>query len=227
MRTGARSVYRRVGSHSGFRRLVCCALRLCIISLDPTVYQPQRARSEIGLRRQVGADWSGRWIVARSLCQICRTLFTRDDSCSIGHRRAAERNRPIRIAHFSDLHCDASPRLETRLAETVRREHPDLIFFTGDSINSVEGFETFHKFIQSIEAIAPIISIKGDWDCDPELEFDPIARAGLLQPGQRDDGFDVERSKSLHRRHRLRPLRKRLGGKGTKRHAAHSPHSQP
>lgn len=94
--------------------------------------------------------------------------------------------RPIRIAHFSDLHCDASPRLETRLAETVRREHPDLIFFTGDSINSVEGFETFHKFIQSIEAIAPIISIKGDWDCDPELEFDPIARAGLLQPGQKE-----------------------------------------
>src|SRR5437870_4034353 len=44
--------------------------------------------------------------------------------------------RSIRIAHFSDLHSDPRPRLEPRLLQAVASEHPDIIVFTGDSINS-------------------------------------------------------------------------------------------
>ena len=87
---------------------------------------------------------------------------------------------PILIAHFSDLHCDPSERLETKLVAAIKREHPDLIFYTGDSINSAESFDNFNSCITSIRKIAPMFSVRGDWDVDSKLNFDPFQRAGIL-----------------------------------------------
>ncbi len=84
---------------------------------------------------------------------------------------------PILVAHFSDLHCDPSERLETKLVAAIKREHPDLIFYTGDSINSAESFDNFKSCITSIGKIAPMFCVKGDWDVDSKLSFDPFQRA--------------------------------------------------
>src|SRR5262245_45719341 len=43
---------------------------------------------------------------------------------------------PIRLVHISDLHSDPKPRLEEQLPAIIKNENPDLIVFTGDSINS-------------------------------------------------------------------------------------------
>ncbi len=70
----------------------------------------------------------------------------------------------IRIAHISDIHSDSAPRLENRLAEVMAAEHPDVIVFTGDSINSREGLPVFKTLMQKLRAVAPTFAVKGNWD---------------------------------------------------------------
>lgn len=54
----------------------------------------------------------------------------------------------IRIAHISDVHSDAQPRLEEKLLDIISGQHPDLILFTGDSANSPAGIPTFRNLLE-------------------------------------------------------------------------------
>lgn len=72
--------------------------------------------------------------------------------------------RPIRIAHISDLHSDPSPRLEERLPELIANEHPDLIVFSGDTLNSRQALETARRCLTRLAAIAPTFVVRGNWD---------------------------------------------------------------
>ena len=71
---------------------------------------------------------------------------------------------PIRIAHISDLHSDPRPRLEEELADAIEKQHPDVIVFTGDSINSREGLPVFRAFLSRLSRAAPTFVVKGNWD---------------------------------------------------------------
>ena len=70
----------------------------------------------------------------------------------------------IRIVHFSDLHSDPKARLEPRLPPAIAAEHPDIIVFTGDSINSPDGLPVFQQVLTSLTKIAPTFVVKGNWD---------------------------------------------------------------
>ncbi len=72
--------------------------------------------------------------------------------------------RPIRIVHFSDLHCDPRPRLESRLPDLITAQHPDLILYTGDSLNSPKGLPILRELLTRLAAIAPTIVVRGNWD---------------------------------------------------------------
>jgi hypothetical protein len=72
----------------------------------------------------------------------------------------------VRIVHLSDLHCEASPRLEGRLPALVAAERPDLITFTGDAANSEDGWPTFRKLMAALARVAPTYAVKGNWDLD-------------------------------------------------------------
>jgi predicted MPP superfamily phosphohydrolase len=72
--------------------------------------------------------------------------------------------RPIRIVHISDLHSDPKPRLEGRLPQAIAAERPDIIVFTGDSINSPGGLPVFRACLTEIAKIAPTFVVKGNWD---------------------------------------------------------------
>lgn len=67
--------------------------------------------------------------------------------------------RPIRIAHISDLHSEAETRLEDRLPEVIFNEHPDLIVYTGDAVNSEEGIAVFNRCMRRIAMVAPTFVI--------------------------------------------------------------------
>ena len=73
-------------------------------------------------------------------------------------------SRPIRIVHISDLHSDPKPRLEERLPRAIAAEQPDLIVFTGDSINSPAGLPVFRECLTELAKIAPTFVVKGNWD---------------------------------------------------------------
>jgi predicted MPP superfamily phosphohydrolase len=72
--------------------------------------------------------------------------------------------RPVRVVHISDLHCDPEPRLEERLPDLIANEHPDLIVFTGDSLNSPEGLPVLRKLLPRLASIAPTYAVRGNWD---------------------------------------------------------------
>ena len=73
-------------------------------------------------------------------------------------------SRPIRIVHISDLHSESKPRLEGRLPGIIAAEKPDLIVFTGDSLNEPEGLPVFKRCLTKIAAIAPTFAVRGNWD---------------------------------------------------------------
>src|SRR5262245_5267665 len=58
--------------------------------------------------------------------------------------------RPIRLVHFSDVHSDPEPRLEELLPDAIAAEKPDLIFFTGDALNSPDGLPIFRACLERI-----------------------------------------------------------------------------
>lgn len=72
--------------------------------------------------------------------------------------------RPVRVVHISDLHCDPEPRLEERLPDLIAAERPDLIVYTGDSINSPEGLPVLRKLLPRLSSIAPTYVVRGNWD---------------------------------------------------------------
>ena len=72
--------------------------------------------------------------------------------------------RPIRIVHISDLHSDPKARLEGRLPQAIAAERPDIIVFTGDSLNSPAGLPIFRACLTELAKVAPTFVVKGNWD---------------------------------------------------------------
>lgn len=71
---------------------------------------------------------------------------------------------PVRLIHFSDLHCDAKVRLEDTLAGVCAQEKPDLITFSGDAVNGPEGLAHFRRTMDALAKVAPVYAAYGNWD---------------------------------------------------------------
>ena len=71
---------------------------------------------------------------------------------------------PIRLVHISDLHCDSKMRLEEQLPQAIAELKPDLIVFTGDCVNTLDGLVNFKRCMKEIAAIAPTFVCGGNWD---------------------------------------------------------------
>jgi len=72
--------------------------------------------------------------------------------------------KPFRVVHISDIHSDAKIRLEEKLPSAIAEQKPDLIVFSGDSLNSTEGLPNFRNCITEIAKIAPTFAVRGNWD---------------------------------------------------------------
>ena len=83
---------------------------------------------------------------------------------TIKSAKLASGSKPIRIVHFSDLHSDGKDRLESRLPGLVRAEHPDLIFFTGDTVVNHAGVPLARRVLTDLSTIAPVYVVAGNWD---------------------------------------------------------------
>ena len=90
-------------------------------------------------------------------------------------------NRSIRIAHFSDLHSESRPRLEAKLVQAVAAEHPDIIVFTGDSLNSSYALPVFQECISALAKIAPTFVVRGNWDTSDWSGFDLFGHTGAKE----------------------------------------------
>lgn len=73
---------------------------------------------------------------------------------------------PLRIVHFSDLHSDGKVRLEDRLPELIRAQHPDLIVYTGDTVMNRHAVPLAKNVLTQLAAIAPTYVVAGNWDVE-------------------------------------------------------------
>jgi predicted MPP superfamily phosphohydrolase len=77
----------------------------------------------------------------------------------------------VRILHVSDLHVDAAPGNEEALPDLVAAERPDLIAFTGDSLNALAGRDRCLRCLARLARIAPVYAVQGNWDV---VQFDGV-----------------------------------------------------
>jgi predicted MPP superfamily phosphohydrolase len=99
----------------------------------------------------------------------------------IESRKMPAKSAPIRIVQLSDLHSDPKPRLEQRLPSIIAAEEPDLIVFTGDSVNSPGGLPVFRECMTQLARIAPTFAVRGNWDVWYSSELDLFGGTGVRE----------------------------------------------
>lgn len=70
----------------------------------------------------------------------------------------------LRIVFISDLHCEATARIEDALPEIIAAQSPDVILFAGDAINSMQGLPVFKECMKMLAHVAPTFAVRGNWD---------------------------------------------------------------
>ena len=71
-----------------------------------------------------------------------------------------------RITQISDFHCRDFGTEESDLIQAVRDTHPDIIVFTGDSIDDEHPIDNYAHLLEGIHDIAPIYYINGNHEYD-------------------------------------------------------------
>jgi predicted MPP superfamily phosphohydrolase len=74
----------------------------------------------------------------------------------------------IKVAHLSDLHIRSIGLKEERLLEILRKEKPDLVFITGDSIDFKGPYEPAMTFFHQIEAPLGVYAVMGNTEYSNE-----------------------------------------------------------
>ena len=72
----------------------------------------------------------------------------------------------FRIAHISDFHCKDFGSQEAELIKAIRDTNPDIIVFTGDSIDDEHPIDNYAFLLEGIHDIAPIYYINGNHEFD-------------------------------------------------------------
>jgi len=114
----------------------------------------------------------GRWIEPRWV-EVTRTRIV-SSRLPPGHRG-------VRLVHLSDIHSDPEPLVETRLARLIAPLQPDLIVFTGDCTNSIEGLPVFQQCLGELAKLAPVFVVRGNWDTSHHSGDERFAGTGAIE----------------------------------------------
>ncbi len=74
------------------------------------------------------------------------------------------KNAALRIVQFSDTHCENKPRNEQKLVEIVNSLKPDIIVFTGDSLNTPQALPLFKQTLTRMNASFGKFAVRGNFD---------------------------------------------------------------
>lgn len=85
----------------------------------------------------------------------------------------------FRVVQISDTHCDKILRLEKRLPEIINNLKPDIIVFTGDSLNSKSALSRFQGMLARMEAPLGKFAVTGNWDIDYGADLDLFENTGF------------------------------------------------
>lgn len=100
-----------------------------------------------------------------SLCLGVYARFVEPSWIEVTHHRIrAGIQKPLRIAHVSDLHLRGWGRRENRLLEVIAQEKPEVILITGDSVTEFSDPDSLGKYLKSFHAPLGVWAVKGNWE---------------------------------------------------------------
>jgi len=70
----------------------------------------------------------------------------------------------INILQISDLHLRKLSHLHKQIADKINSRHPDILLFTGDSIDERQSLELLDQFLKLIDQEVPKYAILGNWE---------------------------------------------------------------
>jgi predicted MPP superfamily phosphohydrolase len=70
----------------------------------------------------------------------------------------------VRIVQISDLHCDKKARNEEKVVEIVNSLNPDIVVFTGDSLNTAEALGRFKDTLSRVKAGMGKYAVNGNFE---------------------------------------------------------------
>jgi predicted MPP superfamily phosphohydrolase len=107
---------------------------------------------------------------------------------------------PVTLAQVSDLHLQRVGSIHHRIAGHLARVRPDVILFTGDSIDRADRLPVFAEFLALLDPRVPSYAILGNWEHWAEVDFDALARVYARRNGRL---LVNETAVHLHRGRRL------------------------
>jgi len=82
---------------------------------------------------------------------------------------------PIKVIQLTDLHIREIKPYHSWIAKRINKEQPDLLFFTGDSINKTHQLPLLESFVSSIDKSIPKVVIMGNKEYDGRITPDMYA----------------------------------------------------
>lgn len=80
----------------------------------------------------------------------------------------------FRIVQITDFHCKEFGDKESELIEAIKNEKPDLIVFTGDSIDGKHPIDNYRYLLEGIYKIAPIYYVTGNHEYDKYAPYEEM-----------------------------------------------------
>ncbi len=80
------------------------------------------------------------------------------------NQQFASNNNSFKIVQVSDLHLKQFNNRAQRIAEQVNKLNPNVVVFTGDSIDKVEQLDGFDRFLSLLDEQTAKYAIMGNWE---------------------------------------------------------------
>lgn len=87
----------------------------------------------------------------------------------------------LRVVLFSDTHCETKPGNEKKLVEIVNSLKPDVIVFTGDSLNTPKALGLFKDTLKQLNAPLGKFAVRGNFDSYFWSELDLFSETGFKE----------------------------------------------
>lgn len=85
----------------------------------------------------------------------------------------------FRVVQISDMHCDVKMRNEERIVELINAMEPDVIVYTGDSLNDASALKLFKKTMKGLEARQAKLAVRGNFDVWHRVSLDVFGGTGF------------------------------------------------
>lgn len=125
------------------------------------------------------------FVVILLLCIVCVSAYRGVTVLTVEHMQIpCNVSGTVRIVHLTDLHSGVFGEENVQLIELVKQQEPDLIFMTGDMLDSKdEGPEVALALIEELSQIAPVYYSQGNHEKQWEQKNGVLLEASLTEAG--------------------------------------------